>query len=239
MSIIKIKNKDGNIIDIPVLKGKDYILTEEDKINLANQVLSLITEAECIPLGSATNKLAQVIDRSVTEITAEDLAGVTEIGNYAFYNCDSLTSVMIPDSVTSIESYAFYKCASLTSVTMGNSVTSIGSDAFNGCNSLTSIRIPNSVTEIGSSAFSSCISLTNVIIPDSVTSIAANAFYICKGLTEVRIGKGINFMHSIVFSKCTALTDIYIDAPEDSISGAPWGATNATIHWNTPLPKKM
>ena len=41
---------------------------------------------------------------------------VTSIGNYAFYDCDSLTSVVIPDSVTSIGNYAFYNCSSLTDV---------------------------------------------------------------------------------------------------------------------------
>ena len=62
---------------------------------------------------------------------------VTSIGNCAFYNCASLTSVNIPNSVTSIGSSAFYNCTGLTSVTIGNSVTSIGSYAFQYCDSLT------------------------------------------------------------------------------------------------------
>ncbi|MBQ7980289.1 MAG: leucine-rich repeat domain-containing protein, partial [Oscillospiraceae bacterium] len=51
---------------------------------------------------------------------------VTSIGDYAFDNSTSLTSVTIPNSVTSIGVYAFYGCSSLTSVTIPNSVTSIG-----------------------------------------------------------------------------------------------------------------
>ncbi len=42
---------------------------------------------------------------------------VTSIGNYAFYNCSSLTSATIPNSVTSIGKYAFTYCSSLTSIT--------------------------------------------------------------------------------------------------------------------------
>ena len=52
----------------------------------------------------------------VTEITAEDLQGVTSIGSYAFYGCSSLTSVTIGNSVTSIGSSVFIGCSSLTSV---------------------------------------------------------------------------------------------------------------------------
>ena len=66
--------------------------------------------------------------------------GVTSICDWAFYNCDSLTSVTIPDSVTSIGGYVFYYCDSLTSVTIPSSVASIGKSAFSGCSNLTSIK---------------------------------------------------------------------------------------------------
>ncbi|MBQ5802307.1 MAG: leucine-rich repeat domain-containing protein, partial [Clostridia bacterium] len=64
---------------------------------------------------------------------------VTSIGEYAFYKCTKLTSVVIPDSVTSIGNFAFSNCTNLTSVTIGNSVTSIGEYAFSNCASLTSV----------------------------------------------------------------------------------------------------
>ena len=78
---------------------------------------------------------------------------VTSIESCAFYGCNALTSVTIPNSVTSIGSYAFQGCSGLTSVTIPNSVTSIGYSAFYGCSGLTSVTIPNSVTSIGQSAF--------------------------------------------------------------------------------------
>ena len=102
---------------------------------------------------------------------------VTSIGNFAFYYCRELTSVVIPDSVTSIGFGAFYACGSLTSVTIGSGVTWIGNMAFYGC-SLTNLVIPDSVTVIDSYAFMECNSLTNVTIGKGVTSIGAYAFYV-------------------------------------------------------------
>jgi hypothetical protein len=64
---------------------------------------------------------------------------VTSIGNCAFYNCDGLTSITIPNSVALIDSCAFQACNSLTSVIIGEGVTSIGFVAFDSCDSLASI----------------------------------------------------------------------------------------------------
>ncbi|MDE6730581.1 MAG: leucine-rich repeat protein [Oscillospiraceae bacterium] len=100
---------------------------------------------------------------------------VTSIGAYAFFNCESLTSVTIPESVTSIEESAFFGCSALTSVTIPDSVTTIGDDAFDWCSALTSVTIPDSVTTIGEGAFNQC-PLESVTIPDSITAIGLLAF---------------------------------------------------------------
>jgi len=110
---------------------------------------------------------------------------VTSIGGSAFYDCTSLTSVLIGSGVTSIPSYAFYGCSRLPSITIPNSVTSIDAAAFYGCSGLPSITIPNSVTSIGNGAFEACTSLTSIIIPNSVTSIGGSAFYGCTRLETV------------------------------------------------------
>ena len=129
------------------------------------------------------NVITNIINNNnIGKITFD--GNVTEIGDRAFYNCSSLTSITIPDSVTSVGGNAFESC-SLTSVTIPDSVTEIGYDAFKDCHSLTSVTIPDSVTEIGGAAFQNCTSLTSISIPDSVTSIGYSAFENCTSLTSV------------------------------------------------------
>ncbi len=77
---------------------------------------------------------------------------VTSINDNAFYKCNNLTSVNIPNSVTSIGDYVFYDCSKLISVSLPNTLTSIGDYAFAGCTSLTTLVVPESVTNIGEGA---------------------------------------------------------------------------------------
>ena len=58
--------------------------------------------------------------------------GVTGLGDNCFYNCTSLTSIILPESVTNIGSACFRGCA-LTSITIPESVTIIGTFAFYAC----------------------------------------------------------------------------------------------------------
>ncbi|CDD64023.1 cell surface protein [Firmicutes bacterium CAG:341] len=129
---------------------------------------------------------------------------VTSIGSYAFFDCESLTSVTIPNSVTNIGVYAFYGCKSLTSVTIPDSVISIGDYAFYGCKSLTSVTIPDSVISIGDYAFSYCESLTSVTIPNSVTSICSDAFSDCTSLKSIEVSdnnKNYSSVDGVLFNK--------------------------------------
>ena len=78
---------------------------------------------------------------------------VTSIGEFAFYCCDDLTSITIPNSVTTIGEFAFEYCSGLISITIPNSVKSIGLGAFSNCSSLKSVTIPSSLIKIGEDAF--------------------------------------------------------------------------------------
>ena len=150
--------------------------------------------------------------------------GVTNIREFAFNDCRSLTSVTIPNSVTSIGNYAFRDCTGLTSVTIPNSVTSIGNAAFSGCSALTSpvynahifvymptyysgaYSIPDGIETIAGGAFYECRALTSIEIPNSVTSIGHFSFASCSSLTSIEIPNSVTSIGDEVFLGCTGLT---------------------------------
>ncbi len=144
---------------------------------------------------------------SLTSITLPPHS-LTTIGDQAFEQCSSLTSITLPDSVTTIGDQAFMQCSSLTSITLPDSLTTIGASAFAECTSLTSITLPDSLTTIGYRAFSRCTSLTSITLPDSLTTIGRYAFADCTSLTSITLPDSLTTIEDGAFSRCTSLTFI-------------------------------
>ena len=182
-----------------------------------------------------------VIPSSVTDLGKT--YSVTSIGDGAFYDCDGLTSITIPNSVTSIENRAFSGCNSLTNIMVENGNTVY--DSRENCNAIIETTtntlivgckntlIPNSVTSIGDGAFYDCDGLTSITIPNSVTSIGDGAFYDCDGLTSITIPNSVTSIGYQAFCYCDGLTSITIPNSVTSIGeSAFWncdGLTSITI----------
>ena len=111
-------------------------------------------------------------------------------------------------SVTTIGGNAFYSCEGLASIAIPNSVTTIGREAFGNCNGLTSVTIPDSVTEIGREAFENCSGLTSVTIGNGVTAIDEDVFAWCSGLTSITIGNSVTEISFGAFRGCDVLEDV-------------------------------
>ena len=152
---------------------------------------------------------------------------VTSILQEGFSGCSGLTDVSIPESVTSIGNFAFADCSGLTSVVIPTSVTSIGNSAFSGCSGLTSVSIPGSVTGIGNSAFEGCSGLTSVSIPSSVTSIGNSAFIGCSGLTSVIIPNSVTSIGDWGFYGCSGLTSVSIPGSVTGIGNSAFEGCSA------------
>ena len=77
----------------------------------------------------------------------------------------------LPNTVTTLGDYAFTNCQSLTSVKLSYNLKRVGNETFSGCESLTGVKIPWGVTSLGAALFSGCTNLGIITIPSSVTSI--------------------------------------------------------------------
>ena len=155
-------------MNITDLYQKIKQILDDSNVALLNKGLEQVDNLYDIPdeiaKGGVINRFPFWHNGMVTKITEEDFGGATSIRDYMFDQCDSLKSIIIPDSVTSIGNYAFYLCESLTSITIPDSVTSIGYQAFEHCTSLVSITIGNSVTSIDRNAFSGCNNITDIYL---------------------------------------------------------------------------
>lgn len=125
-----------------------------------------------------------------------------------FKGCTSLKTVQCPiNFVSKSPSKVFYECTNLESVILSEKCVAIPVDTF--------YRTK----------------LKSIDIPNAVESINYTAFAYCESLMSVSIGNGIKSIDSTAFQNCNALKTITINKPKDSISYAPWGATNATVVW--------
>ena len=180
------------------------------------------TPAECEVSGYSGEPTDVTIPSKVT-ISGKEYS-VTSIGDYAFFDCSSLTSIEIPSGVTSIGYPAFSGCSSLTSIEFeeNSQLTSIGDNAFSSCSSLTSIEIPSGVTSIGSQAFYGCSGLTSVTFGENsqLTSIGFQAFDDCYSLESIEIPSGVTSIGIYAFRGCFSLTSIEIPSGVTSIGNS-------------------
>ncbi|MBR1784744.1 MAG: leucine-rich repeat domain-containing protein [Bacteroidales bacterium] len=103
----------------------------------------------------------------VVEIPAEVVSGgrvykVAGVGECAFYRCDGLAGVVLPEGCTSVGAQAFCGCAALDTLVLPSSLSAVGEGAFAYCRSLRVLRLPAAVARPGLSAFACCTGLREV-----------------------------------------------------------------------------
>lgn len=120
-----------------------------------------------------------IVDRSITEVKAEDLQGITKIGREAFDQCSKLTSIELPDSIITIWEYAFANCSSLKTITIPQNVVSIGNYAFSSCAQLVSIYLLNKDTTVSlheNGLFEYSTKLQNIYVPAKLLNEYINKY---------------------------------------------------------------
>ena len=206
---------------------------------LPERLFQNCTNLKSVVIPSTVNSsgISIFVNSGLTEI--EIPKGMTKIPDYFAYSCPGLTSVKMGNGIEEITKAAFSNCLALTELRLSNRLRSIGEEAFSNCQTLPKIKLPSSLKNIGEGAFSRCFKLTSVTIPENVETIETLAFVSLWKLTTVTFkGKPNSIAENAFFEMGGQITDkstlhIYVPWAEGEVANAPWGATDATIHYNS------
>ena len=229
-----VRNKEGTTDLIPVN-------------TLADRIAALPSPTE--------NKLPQLASGTLTELTAENLSGATEIKAFAFYRNGSLVNISMPDSVTKIGESAFSNSTKIQSVTIGKGVKRIekqafsscknkfttlsfsedssceyiGDDAFVYCTSILKLTLPRGLKTLGEQAFAELWQASEIILPDTLESIGKQAFAGCDKVKSIVIPDSVTTTGDYCFAYCNTLAEVTIGKNVTNLKGAFAGTAITSI----------
>ena len=196
-----------------------YVLWEETG---TMEVVSFLENAEAVPFG--------VMPEGISSVQIAD--GITDIPDSAFWGCETLVDVALPQTLRTIGKGAFGQCVNLTRINIPEGVTSIGDSAFLMCGSLTRLTIPDSVTSIEGNPFRHLAAEIMVSSQNPAISVVDGVVF-NKGGTRLiacpsnkagayAIPQGVLEIGTHAFENCNDLTDVTIPASVASIVGNPF-----------------
>lgn len=168
-------------------------------------------------------------------------SSVKRIGNRAFSNNYYLRNLNIDANVSDLEigEYAFTECDRLSSVTLPKGVVKLGDGAFRSCDSLATFFFDEEspITEIPAECFSYCsAALEKLDLPNSVTTVGNSAFYYCRQLSEVNFGTSLTtFSDYYVFYYCEKLQKITLPGVNYPFTGDMWLPNEVVLYVNSGL----
>lgn len=192
--------------------------------------------AQNVVFGEVSGQMATTAEgfaAYVTELVIPE--GVTKLvksgdgEDYPLYFDDftNLRKITLPSTMT-MEDYVLGESMRIDELVISEGVTEVGWEAF--CDgSFTKVSLPSTLKTIGTSAFNGC-KLVSVEIPNGAESIECS-FQGCVNLQSVTMPNTVQTIDQACFGNCPALKTITVNAPENSIAGAPWGAENAEVIW--------
>ena len=180
----------------------------------------------------------QYIPDSLKTVT---LTEGTFVPEYAFYECQYLTAINLPEGIETIGAYAYYG-TSFAEIEIPQTITSIGEYAFAECDNLTAIEIPTSVQTISRFMFYGCDNLTTISIPETVTTIGEYAFASCNQITAFTIPATVNNVGFGILNNCNNLAELtlpFIGTSREEESGLYYLFGAEYYYWSHYIPSSL
>ena len=225
-----VADKGGTVQNVEWADGMDSFTMYEDgwwRTTIRSLTLPAVAEIGNGSCGGMTALETLVIPKGVNKICCN-----------AFAACPSLKNVTIPDTVTELGATsehgtggAFSGCSSLEHIEIPGSITVLYGGTLSGCSSLRDVTLNEGLLEIQGGAFNGSKSIEDITLPASIQSLTSGAFASMAGLKTVRFKGTPQSISDIAFPVDQAI-NIYAPWSEGEVANAPWGAKNATIHYN-------
>lgn len=168
--------------------------------------------------------------KSLSTVTFDEGCTLTTISG-AFNRCESLSEILLPDSLTVIGAYTFTN-SGLESLIIPNTVTTVGEGAFYNCTGLQAVTLPDNTgyLKIENETFKDCSALEGIWLPDRIKTIGADAFAGCGILSDINLPEGLERIESGAFKGC-GIETLHVPASCAEIGeGALAGNDNADIY---------
>lgn len=262
-----VKSVGGHAFDCDTLTNIRFETKTVDGVEVGLTALGDSVFENCqftsIELPSTLETIGTNCFRNMDNLTEIDLSNtnVTTIGTYAFYDCDVLASVKLPDTLKVIDTGAFYFCEKLTTMPLPEGFEKIGATAFRYCKlydtdfpdslyyvgntafesaGLTSVNFNTKREDvyIGSYAFDNCKKLTHVGLPENLTCINKSSFRE-TGLLTVIIPEKVTTIDSEAFRGCTKLTSLMFTSQDNLTTINGWAFEGAGALNSIALPESL
>lgn len=153
----------------------------------------IVTTFAVVASAQESGECGEFAEWSLDDNGVLKISGTGQMEDYTSYRTipwyfmtDQIKEVVIENGITNIADYAFYQCENLEQVTFGDTVETIGAKAFGYCSSLKAIPFPDSVKTIGDSCFIGCSGVTELTLNKGVTSVGPGAFSGMNSLEKIQ-----------------------------------------------------
>ncbi len=195
--------------------------------------INIPVSLETVIIGEGEDTVSDRAFYGVKSIEAVVLLGTESIGKFAFYECDQLCYISLPNTLESVGDYAFSSCTALSKIELPESVKNVGFGAFYLCKSMCDMTL----SVVGDGAENSHIgymfgarvadwnedfvpvSLRRVTLLDTCTRIENKAFANCKSIVEIIFSDTLEFIGIRSFVNCRSLSELDCPASLKTISG--------------------